>query len=213
MAKLIVTFTGTATFRTADTRFPGPFLHSLALSPVFSGDRKGVDMGAFPAIPAGPISTPPASEPRWTPIRSVRPTLARDSRSYTVTGRKGDPATIEWRILDCSHAQLTEGGAVNRELKPEPNQTTIGGSAAIKIDRPTQFAIHSVSSSGRTKLITSKLVNIAACSGGRDPQEYTFCVSCAPYSKATAYVNACTEQEAKEECSTAAARSRLACAP
>jgi len=58
MAQLITTFTGTATFRIADARFPGPFFQALTLSPVFSADRKSVDMGAFPPISVGPISTP-----------------------------------------------------------------------------------------------------------------------------------------------------------
>jgi hypothetical protein len=56
--ELNVTFTGSATFTTADTRFPGPFPAPLTLTATFSRNRKAVKLGPFPAITVGPFSTP-----------------------------------------------------------------------------------------------------------------------------------------------------------
>jgi hypothetical protein len=58
MAELAATFSGTATLQIADDRFPGPHVVPLAFSPVFSADRKAVDLGPFPPSSVGPMDTP-----------------------------------------------------------------------------------------------------------------------------------------------------------
>jgi hypothetical protein len=50
-------FTGTVSFSTADTRFPGPFLSPLTLTILFVANGTA-RLGPFPTIVVGPFSTP-----------------------------------------------------------------------------------------------------------------------------------------------------------
>ncbi|MBX3668688.1 MAG: hypothetical protein KF778_09835 [Rhodocyclaceae bacterium] len=57
LATIDSTFTGTVSFSTADTRFPGPFLSPLTLTAVFVANGT-VRLGPFPTIVVGPFPTP-----------------------------------------------------------------------------------------------------------------------------------------------------------
>ncbi len=51
------TFTGTVSFSTADTRFPGPFLSPLTITILFAASGSA-RLGTFPPIVVGPFPTP-----------------------------------------------------------------------------------------------------------------------------------------------------------
>jgi hypothetical protein len=57
MTSLLTNFIGIASISIADSRFSGPFTTPINLSPVFSADRKVVDLGSFPPITVGPFHT------------------------------------------------------------------------------------------------------------------------------------------------------------
>ena len=57
LATIDSTLTGTVSFSTADTRFPGPFLSPLTLTAVFVANGT-VRLGPFPTIVVGPFPTP-----------------------------------------------------------------------------------------------------------------------------------------------------------
>jgi hypothetical protein len=56
--ELTSTFTGTATFRINNARFPGPFIRTLNLTVTFDRFRRTVWLNSFPRITVGPFATP-----------------------------------------------------------------------------------------------------------------------------------------------------------